>query len=160
MKRFFHAPPYRGSFLHSAPLPSLQDWPQLRHPYCVIQPVTTRDKSRPRRALTYCDWFAVLSWLERERLLGVVVNDETTEAPPGLLNLSGKLSILQTLAVMRSAAGYLGIDSFLSVLAAQLPLRVFQIKTNRQHCHDWAHLYFAPHRAFPFLVSEIAPPER
>lgn len=154
-KQFYRPLTYCGSFLHRADLPALKDYPQLRQPYCVIQPTTTRDKSKPKRELDQQDWQAIEAHLKAHYLLGVVVNDKYTPAPAHLLNLSGKLNILESLSLMKGAGGYLGIDSFLSVFAAQLPLTVFKVKTNRQHCRDWANIYFAPHTSSDFLVNAI-----
>jgi len=157
-KQFYSPQPYNPSFLHTANLPALVDYPQLRQPYCVIHPTTTRDKSQPKRELSQQDWVAIEKQLKANHLLGVVVNDVYTSSANHFLNLSGQLNILQTLALMKGATGYLGIDSFLSVFAAQLPLTVFQIKTNRPHCRQWADIYFAPHTSFGFLCDSLLVP--
>ncbi len=114
---------------------------------------------RARRDMTGDEWPAVLKRLQDRDTCGVVVGARSEGALPDssrLIDLRGKTSILQAVEVLKRSSGYIGIDSFASVLASQVhQAKDILVKTNNPHVVQHACEYFAPHQPVDFLTPVI-----
>ncbi len=125
--------------------------------YAVVCPFSN-DKRDRNRDFTADDWKGCRRILRELGIKGVVINqgDDAVEESDEIINLSNKTNFPEAVEILKKADRYIGIDSCLSILAAQL----FQadhlaVKSVNKHCIDYAKCYFAPYQTFPFLVSSI-----
>lgn len=147
---------YTGSSLLAYPLPATL--PTFDKPYMVVVP-TSRWGRWNDRDFSESDWQTCLGYLERHDMLGVVLfnGNDFIRDHPRLVNLQNKTNILESVETLKRAAGYMGIDSAISVLAAKLfPVKRLAIKSVWKHCYEHKHIYYAPHTDFRFLQRRIA----
>lgn len=153
---FPHDRPYAGSSLLTHRLADLQRPPE---PYVVILPASSWGGWNDRW-FNEKDWQTCLDVLDKRDLSGLVIGRERWPMPehPRLVDACG-LSILESVELIKGAVGYLGIDSWASVLAAKLfPSDRIAVKSVWGHCYDWAHVYFAPRIDFDFLRRTLEEP--
>lgn len=125
--------------------------------YITICPYSS-DKRISERDYTATDWEETIFILRKMGRKGVVINHGPENIPdaPELISLSNKATICEAVEILKASSGYIGIDSFLSVLAVKLfeaPYLI--IKSRNDHCHHYADCYFAPRTDFGFLVKNI-----
>lgn len=155
----FHRLPFQGSsFLRH----TLAEVPfVVPCPYVLIQPSSPLNNDRARRArdMRYCEWSSIVADLRAVGLVGVVV-----DAPGGLrvpqdlllLDLTGRTTLAESIELLKRARGYAGVDSCLSVLAAQLfPPECLTIRTQNPYTLKLRKTYYAPHTSFDFLVPSF-----
>lgn len=126
--------------------------------YVVISPFST-DKRSGGRDFDQYDWGAALEWLAARNLKGVVVNkgDDAVPLHGRLIDLSNQTTITEAVEILKDGRGYIGIDSWLTVLAAKLfDPPYLAIKSNNTHCYENKHIYFAPKKVFNFIGGSIA----
>lgn len=129
----------------------------LPESFVVILPCST-DKRIKQRDFNSFDWQETLKILRKNNLHGIILNTEMEEVPANdlLIDLSQKTTIAESIEILKSAKGYLGIDSWMSVLAAKLfETPNIQIKSHNSHCYDNAMCYYAPKENFDFIVKQI-----
>lgn len=87
--------------------------------YCIIFPSTKN--TRNRRFFTFDDWQETFKILKYYKYKGVVLGHEKFKIPKiaDFVDLTSKTSILEAIELTKKAKMYIGIDSFLSVLAMQ-----------------------------------------
>jgi hypothetical protein len=129
--------------------------------YVLIQPSSTNKAAN--RDFDAGDWERLLLLLTSHEIHGVIVNSlpalmEDKPEHPLLVDLSGQTTLPESVEILKGASGFVGIDSWLSVLAAQkFPIGQLQVKTNSAHAHRCKAIYFAPHKTFQFLVESVRP---
>lgn len=123
--------------------------------YAVVFP-STDTEAGTGRDFDAADWDGAVAWLRGRP--GVVLGGRRVECPGGLINLSGQTTVLESVALLNTSSGYVGIDSFLSVLACQRfdPSRL-RVKSRNRHYLDNTAIYCAPRDAFDFVVPAIRP---
>lgn len=129
---------------------------ELPDDFMVILPYTT-DK-RINRDFSNDDWEECINILKNRNKVGVVLNSGFDSVPKdaNLLDLSNKTSILESIEILKLSCGFIGIDSWLSVLAAKLfENEDIHIKSINQHCLANAYCYYAPKRNFDFIKPKI-----
>lgn len=125
--------------------------------YFVILPYST-DKRIKERDYNQNDWDQTIKTLIETNMFGIVLNSENEMVPKHelIVDLTQKTNLLEAVEILKKAKGYLGIDSWMSVLAAKIFDSPFiQIKSKNKHCYDNAIFYYAPKKVFDFLVSNI-----
>lgn len=156
-KQFPLARPYTGSSLLLKTLAAV-DVPD--RPYAVVVPHSTWF-APAGRAFDDGDWSRLFAALERHDLVGVVLCRDRVPVPrhPRLVDRQGELSILQSVEVVKRASGYLGIDSWCSVLAAKLfPACRLSIKSTWAHGWENRLSYWAPRADFPCVNRRLEVP--
>jgi hypothetical protein len=99
------------------------------------------------RNFTINDYYNTEKILTKNKMIGVIVTDMQYNLPDSInnsfINLSGKTSIEESIEILKSCHGYIGIDSFLSVVASKIfdNNNVF-IKCYNKHGYDWKDLYW------------------
>lgn len=130
-------------------------------PYVVVVPHSTWGQW-PDRNFNPADWRACLDFLDARGVYGVVLCRERLAIPdhPRLLDWQGETTILESAELVKGAQGYVGIDSALSVLAAQVfPARRLAVKGHGGWLLGSLYNYYAPHVEFPFVRPALeAPP--
>jgi hypothetical protein len=126
--------------------------------YYVVCPYST-DKRLNTRDFNESDWNNCINKLKSIGIKGVVLNQGPDIVPNDtqLINMSNSCSLLQAFEILKKSKGYIGIDSALSVLAAQL----FQhpnlsIKSQSQHCYDNIKCYYPTQKNMNFISKKIA----
>ncbi len=145
-----------SSFIHNN-LASIIKFHLPRSYYCIC-PTSSNDKRDDKRDYNQADWQHTLDLLKSRNMFGVVINNDDTPIPSdnSIINLNNKTSIREAIEVMKSASGYIGIDTALSVIATKLfPKENIIIKSLNEHCYNWAHLYYTPHKTFEFIKKSI-----
>lgn len=130
---------------------------ELPKEYIVIAPAST-DKRLLGRDFNQKDWEQTNIFLKKHDLKGVVLYEgkDTLLEYDNIINLQNRTSILESIEILKKAKGYIGIDSWSSVLAAKLFEEPYlQIKSVNDHCHENAEVYYAPKTKFNFIVKEI-----
>jgi hypothetical protein len=125
--------------------------------YFIILPYST-DKRMPERDFNNKDWSETINILEKNKVKGAVINNGLDHIPKhsNIINLSNKTKTCEAIELLKKAKGFIGIDSWLSVLAAKLfSESSLQIKSQNKHCYDNAAFYYAPHKKFKFIVENI-----
>lgn len=131
--------------------------PQIDGPYGIIVDVSTFGKM-PRRDFDAADWQACLATLEAWGLRSVVLSREPCDIPSHPLLSQMQLPILQAIEAIKGASGYVGIDSWASILAAKLfPADRLRIKSISGNFYKWGHIYTAPRQDFAAVVSQAIP---
>lgn len=134
----------------------------LPEQYVCVSPFSS-DKRLRTRDFDEGDWAETARMLRECGVRGVVLNrgPEAVPAAPEFIDLTNRTTILEAVEILKGACGYVGIDSFLSVLAAKLfnhPQLV--IKSNNDHCYQNLQCYFAPQTDYRFVVRKIQfPPD-
>jgi hypothetical protein len=133
----------------------------LPESYLVTCPFST-DKRIKTRDFSSTDWNNLLEYLKVVNLKSVVINCGNDESPNSdrLINLSNKTTIPEAIEILKGSKAYVGIDSWLSVLAAQIfSWPYLMIKSNNRHCIDNWRAYFSPQTTTNFLVHTIVVPD-
>ncbi len=156
-KRFPLLRPYVGSSLLLTALAAV-DVPD--RPYVVVVPHSTWF-SPAGRSFDDGDWGRLFQALESHDLAGVVLCRDRVAIPshPRLIDRQGELTILQSVEVLKRAAGYMGIDSWASVLAAKLfPACRMSVKNTWAHGFENRYSYWAPRVDFAFVSRRLEEP--
>jgi hypothetical protein len=133
----------------------------LPQKYIAVCPYST-DKRVGDRDFNGSDWVACLEILDLMGMKGVILNkgSDNPFITPQLVNLGNNTEITEAVEILKGASGYIGIDSSLSVLAAQLFVEPnLLIKSRNQHLYSNMDCYYAPHKSFDFVKREIRVPE-
>lgn len=153
-----HPDRYRGSTIATttlcqAPIPAGQ--------YVTVVPWSHGHGGYTGRAFSQADWTTLDSWLTARQLTGVLVTWPAHPHPAcrRILDWGGKLSLAQSIEVLKHGLGYVGIDSCLSVIAAKLfPASRLAIRTISEYTRSWLSSYYAPHTDFSFVRPVLVPP--
>lgn len=123
--------------------------------YICVCPYST-DKRILDRDFNKQDWIAAKSYLNNTGMKGVVLNKGDDDFPENdnFIVLSNQTTVSESVEIMKSARGYIGIDSFLSVLASKIFSEHLQIKSVNDHCRQNKEIYFAP-KNNPRLTTKI-----
>ena len=101
------------------------------------------------RNFTIKDYYNTESILKSNKMIGVIVTDVESILPDEIkdsfINLSGKTSIEESIEILKACHGYIGIDSFLSIIAT----KIFDnnnviIKCYNKHAYNWKDIYWHP----------------
>jgi len=145
---------YRGSSFLTRDLGCTTSQFKLPKEYVVIFPTTNNHSKRHIRNFQPNDWIATKNILANYGLPGVVLGHQQQVEDKQLINLTGATSLLESIMILREAVGYIGIDSFLSVLAAKKFKEILAIKAINSHAYVCKEVYFAgamiPYRKFLF----------
>jgi hypothetical protein len=147
---------YNGSSFLKEKLVDIDTF-QLPENYIVLCPFST-DKRSKERDFNAEDWNQTLKFLEQKNIKGVVINSGNDIVPKNsyLIDLSNLTKIEEAVEIVKAAKGYLGIDSWLSVLAAKVFNSLsLQIKSVNSHCLNNAAFYYAPKKEFNFINTKI-----
>lgn len=147
---------YNGSSFLKHSLAKISKF-NLPKKYFVILPFST-DKRIENRDFNEQDWIHTFDLLKENDIKGVVINSGNDIIPDNsfLINLSNLTEIEEAVEILKASQGYIGIDSWLSVLAAKLFNEPFlQIKSVNSHCLENAFPYYAPKEHFAFITPNI-----
>jgi len=110
---------------------------------CVCPWTCSVGKHNPRN-FSATDWGCVYRLLENESLTGVLLGHPRRNFEhPLLTNLTGQTTILESIEILKRSVGYLGIDSYLSVLAPMLDFDLLAVKTIAANVWSHKHVYYA-----------------
>lgn len=148
---------YHGSSLLKQNLVNISRF-NIPNNYAVICPYSS-DKRGKGRDFTPADWSAASKQLKIWNLTGVIINHGQDTYFPNddiMINLSNKTTILEAIEILKQAKGYIGIDSCLSVLAAQkFDISRLVVKCINPHCLSWKDVYYSPKKDFSFIKEQI-----
>jgi hypothetical protein len=101
------------------------------------------------RNFTINDYYNTESILKSNKLTGVIVTDVQNILPDEIkdsfINLSGKTSIEESIEILKVCDGYIGIDSFLSIIATKIfANNNVIIKCYNKHAYEWKGIYWYP----------------
>jgi hypothetical protein len=147
---------YQGSSFIQQKLTEI-DHLELPKKYITILPYST-DKRQASRDFEEKDWNNVICCLEQNNIKGVVVNKGEDKIPDHelIINMSNKTKLDEAIEILKNSKGFLGIDSWLSVLASKIfnPPYI-QVKSQNGNCYDNATCYYAPLTDFSFIKENI-----
>ena len=154
--------PYTGSSFTIYPLATPAPVPK---PYVYICPWSGWGQWADR-SIDAGEWDGICQLLDERGLNGLaVVGQEPTEYPATMpprhprLFTTGLTSIRESVELVKGAVGYIGIDSWPSILASKLfPPDRCVVKCVNQQCYDWQHVYFAPRMEFGFMRRRLEEP--
>jgi ADP-heptose:LPS heptosyltransferase len=122
--------------------------------YICVVPYEVIEKDRFNQE----DWNHVIGYAEStgNHLVVIAVDNYSVPSHKLIINLSNQITFLQSVEVLKGSRGYIGIDSPLSVLAAQVFTgQNIIIKSASSHLDIWKHVYCAPHKSFGFIVKQV-----
>ena len=114
--------------------------------YILILPFST-NQVNDFRNFDDDDWKFIESYLRFNNKIGVCVGTENKKIPDNkyLINLIKQTSTLESIEILKKSNGYIGIDSWISVLAPKLfNKNNVYIKSNSKHCYRFSSIYFKP----------------
>lgn len=130
---------------------------KLPKEYIVVAPYST-DKRNKNRDFTQKDWEKSLNFCKKNNMKCVVINKGNGHVPQNrnVINLNNQTNVIEAIEILKQSSGYLGIDSWLSVLAAKLFDENFlQIKSDNEHLLNNLYCYYAPKQKFDFIKNNI-----
>jgi hypothetical protein len=104
------------------------------------------------------DWKWLFRHLRKSNMYGVILNSGVDVAPQNkwLIDLSNKTNLPEAIEIVKHASAYIGIDSGLSVVAAQvLPVDRIIISTKNAVLWIYKHVYYAPQTEFNFIIPYL-----
>ncbi len=109
--------PFCGSSL----LEHVETFRFIESDYFIICPSTDTEIGTGRD-FDENDWQYTIDYLEKNNKMGVVIAGYPVLCPDNkyIIDYSGKSQIFETIGILKGAIGYVGIDSFISVLISQL----------------------------------------
>lgn len=117
---------------------------------------------RDFRRMSKRDWEYVLQRLDKDKGMHLVVVDaDRADEPPQhdrIISLVGKTTVAESIELLKKSSGYIGIDSWLSLLAAQqLKPRQLLIKLVNYHGKFWRDIYWHSFREYGYLKEHFLP---
>lgn len=146
--------PFNGSSLLKTKLTTC---PNLPSRFVLCQHDTPYN--RKKRTLSQKDW----NWLIGSTQIPIVVVGSSDSEPlpkhPRVLDYTG-LSLEETIEVSKKCESYAGIDSFVSILAAQrLDAHNLNIKASPGWIDQSKDVYYKPHQTFDFIRENLWDPK-
>jgi hypothetical protein len=126
-------------------------------PYYIIVPSSCWGTWEGRSFNDY-DWASTLAILERENATGIVLTRHKANSPvhPRIINPATPRSITQAVELIKAAQGYIGIDSWVSVVASKVfPVNRLRVKSVNDHLGVYSYRYYAPRTEFGFVKEAI-----
>lgn len=134
---------------------------QETDPFILICPSSNNQYSRGRN-FDKADWDNTLAWLEKWDMPGVVIGSKHSFSIPDhprLRDLTGA-DITESHYIAGLCEGYIGIDSWASVVATKhLKDKIF-VKSVSEHLQEFVSVYYAPHKDTTFVLEKIPVCER
>lgn len=133
---------------------------KLPEKYIVICPSSTmRDV---RQDIEISEWQNILFYLIQTDQQAIILglNDAQCPVPNNsrFINLLGKTTFAESVEILKLASGYIGVDSALSVLAAQIfDSSQLLIKSCNPILGFYKKYYYHPHSDFDFIASSVYP---
>ena len=130
---------------------------QLPDEYFVVCPCST-DKRLNNRDFNNEDWDNCIKILKNKNIKGVVLNqgDDTIPQSEYLIDFSNSCKLPECFEIVKKSIGYIGIDSAMSVLAAQLfnPPELM-IKSLNKHCYDNCKCYYPKQMNIDYIMKSV-----
>lgn len=148
---------FHGSSLLRQPLCSVDELHLPTGPFFVMHPFSENART-VERDLSLREWVAALRYI-KSRGYGIVIVNKGGERMPlpfEAVDLSDKLTLLETIEVTKRAAGFIGCASFPAVIAAQsLTSDWLFVKSNRSVKRFYFWLYYAPQESNAFVTDDL-----
>ena len=130
--------------------------------FIVIAPNSVMRSQAARKDIDQVEWKKISNYLiqtdQYAVVLGVKEQDYNIPSHFRIKNLMGLTTIEESIEILKKANGFIGIDSFLSVLAAQLFEKdKLLIKSFSIHVMFSKAYYYAPHKKFDFISIQVFP---
>lgn len=121
------------------------------HPYSNNAPTNCRD-------LSQSEWDAVLIYLNRRNLVGLVVNQGNASPPShkSIIDMTNKVNILEAIQILKESRAFIGASSCFSVLAAKIhsPNNLF-VKGHNVLKLTWWKPYYMPQITNAFISDDL-----
>ena len=92
--------------------------------FIVIAPNSVMRSQGSRKDIDQLEWKNIVNYLSQTDQYAVVlgIHEDSYQIPshPRIINLMSRTTLEESIEIIKKANGYIGIDSFLSVLASQL----------------------------------------
>ena len=130
--------------------------------FIVINPNSVFRSPNSRKDIEPIEWANIKNYLAQTDQYAVVlgIHEDSYQIPNDsrIINLMSKTSVEESIEIIKIANGYIGIDSFLSVLAAQLfTADKILIKSLSPHVMLSKKYYYHPQKEFDFITNNIIP---
>ncbi len=133
---------------------------KLPEKYVALCPFSS-DKRIRGRDFTPADWDKTIDLLRLVDAKGVVLNVGNDPVPksPQLIDLTNHCTLVESIEILKQARAYVGIDTALSVLAAQrFPYPRCVIKLLNPHGYDNLACYYPTQTNHDFVMREVRIP--
>lgn len=130
---------------------------KLPERFLLILPFS-KNKVNENRDFNDDDWENLESYLINNKKKGVCIGMENKKIPQikNLINLINQTTMLESIEILKKSTGYIGIDSWISVLAPKsLNRKNIYIKTISNHCFRFSSIYFKPFVTKNFIFSNL-----
>ena len=125
--------------------------------FILILPFST-NQINSKRNFDEDDWKYLEYFLRANNIVGVCIGTESKNIPSSkfLINLIKSTSAIESIELLKKSKGYIGIDSWISVLAPKLfnENNVY-IKSNSKHCYRFSHIYFKPFAKYSCMFNNL-----
>lgn len=129
----------------------------LPNNYFTILPCSS-NKINDFRNFDDNDWEYLIHFLKMNKKIGICLGTENKKIPKDnyLINLTKETSVLESIEILKKSKGYIGIDSWLSVLSPKIfSKNKIYIKSNSKHCFKFSNIYFKPLVIKSFLFNNL-----
>lgn len=145
--------PFQGSCLLKNPLTNIKKF-KLPKEYICITPGT--DNHDGVRNFTQYELINLDKWLIHTNQLGVIIGTIPIPVCQNIIDLTNKTTMLESVEILKNAYGYIGVDSWLTVLATQLfDTNRLVIKSNNMHLFLYKTIYYGSQKSFDFIIRKI-----
>jgi hypothetical protein len=161
-----HSISHLKTFHGSAFLSDKLDVDEGNYPPCyfdVIVPSTPKNGPACDRWVRPEEWAPILDRLEQRNTFGLILNipggRSSVPTHPRIIDWTGRTSLPQAIEILKRAKGYIGVDSCLAILAAELfEDSDLMIRTNNPYVYRYPWLHYSPQTDFSFLYSRFDKP--
>ena len=109
------------------------------------------DKCPLTRNFVDIDYINTIKFLNENNITGVMLSkvfieiSSSIDINNNIINLSSKTTLVESIEILKHSCGYIGIDSFLSVIASKLDnCKKKYVKCNSTHPINFKHIYWYP----------------
>jgi hypothetical protein len=126
----------------------------------VVVPSTPKNGPNCGRWIRPEEWTAVIARLEERETYGLIINSPGGKSivpkHPRLIDWTGRTTLPQAIEILKRAQGYIGVDSCLAILAAQLFKSAdLWVRTNNPYIFDSPWLHYPPQTDYSFLFPKF-----
>jgi hypothetical protein len=106
------------------------------------------------RNFIHDDYINTINFLNKRNIVGVILSKVPIIIPMGMnvkniINLSSITTLVDCVEILKNSSGYIGIDSFLSVIASKVEkCKLIHIKCNNAHGRKHKHIYWYNKKTF------------
>jgi hypothetical protein len=130
----------------------------LPEEFVVINPYSPNARQGGRRDFTPQEWNAVIEWLHKKNLSGIVINrsDDLIPMDDSLIDFNNRTSVSEGVEICKQGSYFIGVDSWIpAFMTRKLEPNRLAIKSVNDHYMRYQEIYCAPHKNINFIQESL-----